>query len=58
MEIEHPDFGRYTTTGMPLKFESHPTPDVGRSPKLGEHTAEVLAEIGFDADTVARMMGW
>lgn len=51
IDIEHPSFGRYSTTGQPLTFSAAPADPVGPSPRLGEHTAEVLAEIGL-ADSV------
>jgi len=46
-ELEHPAFGPYTTVGMPLRFEAASTVLDVRSPMLGEHSAEVLAEIGL-----------
>jgi crotonobetainyl-CoA:carnitine CoA-transferase CaiB-like acyl-CoA transferase len=36
------------TTGTPLRVDSAPARAVLPPPKLGEHTAEVLAEIGMD----------
>jgi hypothetical protein len=31
------------------------TPEITASPLLGEHTDEVLAELGYDAETIAKM---
>jgi formyl-CoA transferase len=38
--------GKYLTVGNPIKMSDSPT-DVTRSPLLGEHTDEVLAELGY-----------
>ena len=47
IDIEHPAFGRYTTSGTPLEFSAAPNPELGPSPTFGQHTREVLAELGF-----------
>ena len=47
VDLEHPTFGPYTTTGIPVQFEEAPTAVPGPSPRLGEHTTEVLAELQF-----------
>ncbi|POR54451.1 formyl-CoA transferase [Paraburkholderia eburnea] len=46
VEVEHPVRGKYLTVGNPIKLSDSPT-DVTRSPMLGEHTDEVLAEFGY-----------
>ena len=38
--------GKYLTVGNPIKLSDSPT-DVTRSPLLGEHTDEVMAELGY-----------
>lgn len=55
VDLEHPDFGGYRTVGMPFSFDATPTAITGPSPRLGEHTADVLAEIGLDADLIASL---
>jgi len=45
VDLDHPDFGKYRTVGMPFSFGSAPVGVTAASPRLGEHTAEVLAEI-------------
>jgi len=37
--------------GNPIKMSDSPT-EVKRSPLLGEHTDEVLAELGYDKDRI------
>ncbi len=47
-EIDNPIFGKYLTVGIPMQFSATPALVEGPSPGFGEHTREVLAEIGFD----------
>ncbi|MDE0136873.1 MAG: CoA transferase [Acidimicrobiaceae bacterium] len=56
MDIEHPAFGRYTTSGMPLRFSEAANPTLAASPQYGEHTREVLAEIGLDQSEIDRLV--
>jgi formyl-CoA transferase len=46
VEVDHPKRGKYLTVGNPIKMSDSPT-EVKRSPLLGEHTDEVLAELGL-----------
>ncbi|HYL02980.1 MAG TPA: formyl-CoA transferase [Steroidobacteraceae bacterium] len=46
VEVDHPTRGKYLTVGNPIKMSDSPT-DVRRSPLLGEHTYEVLLELGL-----------
>ena len=54
VEVEHPTRGRYLTVGNPIKMSDSPT-EVTRSPLLGEHTDEVLAQLGFGPEEVASL---
>ncbi|MBI11097.1 MAG: formyl-CoA transferase [Rhodospirillaceae bacterium] len=46
VEVDHPERGKYLTVGNPIKLSDSPA-DVDRSPLLGEHTEEILNEIGL-----------
>jgi formyl-CoA transferase len=54
VEVEHKERGTYLTVGCPVKFSGF-TPTITGSPLLGEHTDEVLTEIGYDGDAIAEM---
>jgi formyl-CoA transferase len=54
VEVDHPKRGKYLSVGNPIKMSDSPT-EVTRSPLLGEHTDEVLAELGYGKEQVAAL---
>ena len=54
VEVDHKQRGKYLTVGSPIKF-SDLSVEVTGSPLLGEHTDEVLSELGYSADQIKSM---
>jgi formyl-CoA transferase len=54
VEVDHKVRGKYLTIGSPIKFSDLEV-EVGPSPLLGEHTNEVLADLGYSADDIAKL---
>jgi crotonobetainyl-CoA:carnitine CoA-transferase CaiB-like acyl-CoA transferase len=50
MEIDHPVEGKVPNIGFAVKLSGTPQQVRRHPPLLGEHTAEVLAELGIAAD--------
>lgn len=57
VEIDHPVEGKVKGIGIPIKLSETPG-DIRRpAPLLGQHTEEILAELGFSSEEVSHLRG-
>ena len=55
VETDHPTLGCIKTLGTPLKLSDTPLTPGRPAPLLGQHTDEVLGEVGLTADEIAEL---
>lgn len=51
-DFDHEDLGRLRLPGFPVQFEGFSAGPQTRAPRLGEHTVEVLQELGLNPDAL------
>src|SRR3546814_18655538 len=56
VELDHPRAGRVKTIGLPVKFSATPGGARAPAPLYGQHTRAVLAEYGYDAAEIDRLI--
>jgi len=54
VEVQQERRGSYLTVGSPIKFSGF-TPEITGAPLLGEHTDEVLTELGYSREQIAKL---
>jgi formyl-CoA transferase len=54
VEVEQKGRGTFLTVGSPVKFSTF-TPQITGAPLLGEHSDEVLAELGYDGPAIVAL---
>jgi crotonobetainyl-CoA:carnitine CoA-transferase CaiB-like acyl-CoA transferase len=55
VELDHPDIGRVRQPVPAARFERTPARIQGPAPRIGEHSATILAELGLEAAEIDRL---
>ena len=55
VEVEHSTLGRTMQVGLPFELSATPASIRTAPPMLGEHSDDVLAEVGYGADAIAAL---
>jgi len=56
VELAHPKAGRTKAIGLPVKFSATPGGIRRPAPLFGEHTREILVELGYDDADIVRLV--
>lgn len=55
VKIDHPSYGAIETWGMPIQLDKSPGKVRKVCPQLGQHTEEILLEIGYSWDDLSKL---
>jgi crotonobetainyl-CoA:carnitine CoA-transferase CaiB-like acyl-CoA transferase len=54
-EFDHPNFGSFRVAASPIQFNGEPPEVRSAAPDVGEHTEEVLLDLGYDWDAMGKL---
>jgi crotonobetainyl-CoA:carnitine CoA-transferase CaiB-like acyl-CoA transferase len=53
--VQHPDWGAIKMVGFPWDFSETPAQWRCKAPDFGQHSEEILSEIGYNKDSIAKL---
>jgi crotonobetainyl-CoA:carnitine CoA-transferase CaiB-like acyl-CoA transferase len=55
IDVQHPAWGKIKMTGFPWDFSETPASWRREAPNFGQHTEEILSELGYAKETIAAL---
>jgi CoA:oxalate CoA-transferase len=55
IDVDHPEWGKIKMTGFPWDFSGTPAAWRRPAPGFGQHSEEILSEVGYDSDDIAQL---
>ena len=55
VKVADPERGEFTVVGSPFRMSDTPMVPSTRAPELGEHTEEILLEVGLEWEEIAAL---
>jgi crotonobetainyl-CoA:carnitine CoA-transferase CaiB-like acyl-CoA transferase len=54
--MDHPEYDGLKLAAAPVQFDNQPAQIRRSAPRLGEHSEQILAEIGYSPDEISELV--